>query len=293
MPTILVMLTGVAQAQTELCDAEWWRDSATAASVSMMAQEQNPDGVCPNTVDGDYPMHLAVFFANNVEAVEALIEAGASMARTNVIGQTPATLVDIRLNAAVTLRLPTDVIIGIEQLINQETAAQNLAQNNLCSLTWWPSATRADVGNAINQGADLNQDCDGFGNRPIHIALNLNIFPYPLSDQSYFAIVGGLLEDGGVIPDARAVELAEARYTATKINYEELLRQLYEGNISGVEFDRDAIPGSETALYAFVRAYAEVESYENATARINAELVAIGDRVFEEYSQRLPNPPRQ
>ena len=152
IPMMLVIFTGVAQA--DLCDPNWWRDSATATSVRMMAQTQNVDQSCPNTADGDYPIHLAVFFANNVEAVEALLQAGGSMARSNIIGQTPATLVDIRLNAAVTLRMSTDVILDIERLVNQGTAAQNLAQNNLCTLTWWPSATHASVVSAIHQGAD-------------------------------------------------------------------------------------------------------------------------------------------
>lgn len=285
--TILIMLTDVAQA--DLCDPNWWRDSATESSVSMMvqAQDQDVDAVCPNTADGDYPIHLAVFFANNVEAVEALIQAGASMARSNAIRQTPATLLDIRLNAAVTSRMSTDVILGIEQLVNQGTAAQNLAQNNLCDLGWWPSATRASVVNAINQGADPNQDCDEFGNKPIHIALDLNVLPYPLSNQNFFAFAG-LIEDGDVIPDARAVRLIEDRYTRTKIIVEEAVRADREGRMSQAEFNQRTAWEDEVTLYTAIRAYAGVESYENARARTTAEMNAIVDRVYNE-----PLPPQR
>ena len=267
-----------------LCDPEWWRDSATASGVRTLAQAHNVDAVCPNTAD--YPIHLAVFFADDVGAVEALLQLGANMARSNSIGQTPATLVDIRLNAAVTLRLRTDVILGIEQLVNQGAEADNLAQNSLCSLTWWPSATRASVVAAIHQGADPNQDCDGFGNKPIHIAMDLTLMPYPLSSASVHAIGGGLLEDGGVVPDAKAVRMVEDRYTRTKIIYEEALREDLEGRISPAEFDRKTNWAAEVTLYTVIRHDAKVESYWNARDRTTVEMGGILDRVLIDYFGR-------
>lgn len=279
--------TGAA-AQGNLCDPEWWRDSATASGVRMLARAQNVDAACPNTADGDYPIHLAVFFADDAGPVEALIQSGASMARANAIGQTPGTLVDIRLNAAVTLRLRTDVILDIERLVNRGTEAQNLAQNNLCSLAWWPTATRATVVEAIHQGADPNQDCDEFGNEPIHIAMDLNLMPYPLSSESLHAIVGGLIEDGGVVPDSRAVSIVEDRYTRTKITFEEALREDIEGRISRAEFEMKSATAQETTLYTLIRAHAGVESYRNALDRSAAELDGILDRVHIEYLGRAP-----
>jgi hypothetical protein len=279
--------TGAA-AQGDLCDPEWWRDSATASGVRMLAQGQNVDAVCPNTADGDYPIHLAVFFADGPGAVDALLQSGASMARSNAIGQTPATLLDIRLNAAVTLRLPTDAILAIERLVNRGTEAQNLAQNNLCSLTWWPTASRVSVVNAIHQGADPNQDCDGFGNRPIHIAMDLNVTPYPVSSQIVAAIVNGLIGDGGVVPDARAVRIAENRYTRTKIAYEEAHWAVDEKRISGAEFARLIIWEDEARLYSFIRDYAGVESFDNSYTRVDDDMFAITDRVIMEFMRRYP-----
>ena len=111
--------------------------------------------------------------------------------------------------------------------------------------------------------------------------MDLNLIPYPLSSQSLHAIVGGLIEDGGVVPDGKAVRIVGERYTRTKIIYEEALRADREGRISPSEYERNTRGSSkEIALYRAIRAYAGVEPYQKLVDRTNAEMDAIVDRVY-------------
>jgi hypothetical protein len=289
-----------AAAQGDLCDPEWWRDSATASGVRALAQGRNVDAACPNTADGDYPIHLAVFFADDAGAVEALLRSGAGMARSNAIGQTPATLLDIRLNAAVTLRLPTHGILAIERLVNRGTEAQNLAQNNLCSLAWWRTATHETAAvDAVHQGADPNQDCDAFGNKPIHIALDLQVNPLLVPDH-VANVIGRFIERTNVdllAPNHRgetAVSLMEIRYQAVLAWWEQMIHEASRiacesGANASREYFRNNEPQKrkELALYTFTRKQAGVEG-ETVRQRVDNAMGATMRRVSSLPEYQVP-----
>lgn len=88
-------------AQSPLCEPRFW-GSTTRRSVDIMLQRgDNPTARCPNSPEGDTPLHLAAVFATDVGAVRALVADGGDMALRNAAGATPIELFMRRYEAHV------------------------------------------------------------------------------------------------------------------------------------------------------------------------------------------------
>ena len=78
-----------AVAQSPLCEPRFWA-STTQRSVQIMLQRgDDPAAPCPNSREGDTPLHLAAASANDAGAVRALAAAGGDMTLRNAAGATP------------------------------------------------------------------------------------------------------------------------------------------------------------------------------------------------------------
>ena len=77
-----------AVAQSPLCEPRFWA-STTQRSVEIMLQRgDDPAAPCPNSRDGDTPLHVAAVSANDAGAVRALAAAGGDMTLRNAVGAT-------------------------------------------------------------------------------------------------------------------------------------------------------------------------------------------------------------
>ena len=88
-------------AQSPLCEPRFW-GSTTQRSVDIMLQRgDSPTARCPNSPEGDTPLHLAAVFANDVGAVRALVDAAGAVTLLNAAGARPPELFMRRYEAHV------------------------------------------------------------------------------------------------------------------------------------------------------------------------------------------------
>lgn len=281
----------VAEVAGRLCDVDWWR---SGGSVDAGMAGGGATARCPN---GDYPLHLAVLFGD-ATGVRALMNAGANAHVRNAAGSSAIELFEGRWeNHIDRFGRSTPDLDEIGRLINAQTEALNDAENLLCDVTFWRNPSEDAVRNALARGADPNQVCDDLGNRPIHIALNLQVMPLLLS-RPHWRAIGAMIEEGKGNVDLlagnhrgdTAVRLVEVRYTALRAEWERMLHGVYsiENKQRRDEtFDRGAYNiENERMLYKFTRSWARVESYDAVNARVDRELIEAMDRVSEQYGFR-------
>ena len=105
--SLSILLCG-SLAEANLCNARSWQ-TATGPSVQADIQAgQDPTQPCPDSPEGDYPMHLAAVLANDAGAVQALIDAGAGTLTPNGAGETPIGLFTARYEQAVLTYQPVE-----------------------------------------------------------------------------------------------------------------------------------------------------------------------------------------
>ena len=150
-----------AVAQSPLCEPRFWA-STTQRSVEIMLQRgDDPAAPCPNSRDGDTPLHLAAVSANDAGAVRALAAAGGDMTLRNAVGATAFELFMRRYEAHVggggaedpTLAaLQTLFLSGADPATRQQW--RMALDRALAPQPSAPSATPAGVGGGGGPGVD-------------------------------------------------------------------------------------------------------------------------------------------
>ena len=213
--SFILLFANLAFAQSNLCDARWWTTARGPSAQAAIRSGQSPTLPCPNNVEGDYPLHLAAVLANDAGAVQALINAGAGALTPNAAGETPIALFTSRYEQTVlNFGQAGPVLTAMAEAFNLQFEAVGAAQNNLCSISWLQSATIASMEAVVQtQGVNLNPDCDGAGNTPLHFALSMRQI---YSKDNYFAIAT-LIQAGANVNTVNGrgqtpLDLAENRY---------------------------------------------------------------------------------
>ena len=190
------------------------------------------------------------------------------------------------------------LIIGVLLLGGVVAEAQN--EGLLCDLFLRDDVTEDMTLNALAQGADPDYVCDFMGNRPIHIALNLDVTPLLVPDDKANAI-GRFVERSGVdllVENRRgesAVSLMEIRYEDFKVWRRKMIHEAAritctDGIRASINYFNTQEPkrGNELALYTFIRKEAGVEG-ESVNARVVNEMDNMMDTI-EALPQYQPGP---
>ena len=153
----------------DICSVSWWQQNPSGVAVEReLRGGANATARCPNSRDGDYPIHLAVLYGS-ADALRVLMGAGANIYVENGPGNTAFDLFVGRYESG---RVTSD-LDEMARLMGVRTEALNAGQNLLCDVSFWRNPSESAVLEALRNGADPNARCgDEFGNRPVHIALS-------------------------------------------------------------------------------------------------------------------------
>ena len=161
-----------AAAQSPLCEPRFWA-STTQRSVEIMLQRgDDPAAPCPNSREGDTPLHLAAASANDAGAVRALAAAGGDMTLRNAAGATPFELFMRRYEAHVGGGAGDPTLAALETVFLS-------GADPATSRQWRTALDRALE--SKSSGASLNRS--GGGGEP-------GADPFAALDQAFAAEVG-------------------------------------------------------------------------------------------------------
>ena len=258
-------------AQANLCDARWWQRADAAGVQNAIQTGQNPSRQCSDSSEGDFPLHLAALFSNDADAVQALIDAGASGMTPNAAGVTPIALFSDRYEQAVLSFGRADLsLTAISRVLDLQFEASGTAQNALCSLEWWRNPISPDPKTAVETpGVDLDVACDSQGNRPLHVALSLD----HIGEHQYAAITWVRYEGASNIANRRGqtpLSLVEERYQRVLIDWDNRIVPLICRGATGVGGQIN----SELNTYYYLRISYAGESLEQVRARTRSRLRA-------------------
>ena len=258
-------------AQANLCDARWWQSASAAGVQAAIRTGQSPSRQCPDSSEGDFPLHLAALFSNDAGAVQALIDAGASGMTPNGAGVTPIALFSSRYEQAVLSSGRADPsLTAISRVFDLQFEATGTAQNNLCSLEWWQSPS-PDARNAVETpGVDLDVACDSQGNRPLHVALSIDhisVYRYNAISWLVYAGAGNIANRRGQTP----LSLVEERYQRVLIEWDNRIVPRICRGVTGLGAQIDG----ELSTYYYLREQYAGESREQVSARSRARLVSV------------------
>lgn len=274
----------------DICSAPWWQANPPGFAVEAeLSRGGDATSRCRN---GDYPIHLAVLYGN-ADAVRALMNAGGNAFVQNSARNTAVELFEGRYeNFVDRFGRATPDLDEIARLIGAQTGALNAGQNLLCDVSFWRNPSEGAVLNALNSGANPNDVCDDLGNRPVHIALNLQVMPL-LLPRNHSSAIMALIEESDVNlrnPNTRgdtAVSLVQLRYDATLTWWEDVLHRAFatrDNRLKDEVMEREeSKKGNEIALYRFTRAHASVELYNDVRARTNRAIMEAIDRIALEH----------
>ena len=255
---------------SDLCNPKWWMNATGPSVQTLLRTGAGAAEPCSNSREGDYPLHLAAVFGNDAGAVQALVNAGANTRTPNGAGETPVVLFTRRYEQAVSnFGQASQTLTAMSAVFDRQLEAVGVAQNSLCSLEWWRNPIRPNAETAVKTpGIDLDASCDGQGNRPLHIALSLELF---ITEPQYNAITWLVYAGARNVPNRRGetpLTLAETRYQRTLIRWDnELVPQICRG-LRGMGQQI----GSELDTYYYLRPRFSGESREEIRARTRARL---------------------
>ena len=256
-------------AQANLCDPNRWPSASGPSVQASMQMGYSPTQPCPNSSNGDYPIHLAAVLANDAGAVQALIDAGASPLTRNAAGQTAISLFEARYEQVAVYGQPSSAITAMARIFNVQFEALAAAQNNLCDLEWWTSATGSKAEVIVRtSGIDLDARCDSEGNTPLHIALSLEDY---VSDYQRNAIQWLVYAGAPNIPNRRGItplSLVENRYQRALIRWNNVIRPQICNGLRGVGAQLDA----EIDTYYYMRREYAGETLEEVRGRTQSNM---------------------